>query len=622
MPGEVQPGKPCIDLSRYELTIDGRRIKLERQPMELLILFAERQSQLVSREEIIEKLWGKDVFVDDADRSLNAAVRKIRSALRDDFSAPRYLETVIGKGYRLVGEVEVVPAAVPRAISPTVTRPQVAQGHPKRSRVALQVVLIAAVVMATWAIWHWQRRVSVQPDIHSIAVLPLANLSGDPSQNYFADGMTEELTTDLGKVTSLHVISRTSAQRYRDSSKSAPQIARDLNVQAVVEGSVLRSGNKVRITVQLIDAAHDKHLWAESYERDLGDIIAVQNTVALEIARQVRTRLTPADQQRLQHTGPVDPNAYDAYLRGRYSQSTQSAEGLKEGLPAFQKAIELDPGYAPAYAGLADTYSLLANYGVLPPSEAFPQAAAAARKALELDPTSAEAHTALAYSQHHYAWDWAAAEREYKTAISLSPSYSTAHLRYAEYISSVGRHDEAIVEMHRALDLDPLSSVYRNNLGRFLYHARRYDEAIEVLTQSLAVDPSRAYARIHLALSYDEKGMYSQALEQFKQVQSSFGGPAGPGLAHLYARSGESAEARKIVTQLRRGAGDSDWFFIAGVYAALGDKNEAFACLEKAYKKHDFFLVFLKVHPYMDPLRSDPRYVDLLHRIKLDTAGH
>lgn len=623
MSAEVQLAKPRLDLSRYELTVDGRRVKLERQPMELLILFVQRQGQLVTREEIVEHLWGKDVFV-DVDRSINAAVRKIRSALKDDSSNPKYLETVVGKGYRLIGDLEIAGGPATPSEPPLHYRdPEAdASGEGRQIRRALIAVVLLTGLAATaiWAMLHWRKGPSEAP-IRSIAVLPLANLSGDPSQDYFANGMTEELTTDLGKIRSLKVISRTSAQRYSGSNKSAPQIAQELKVDFIVEGSVLRAGNKVRITTQLIDAIHDRHLWAESYERDIGDVLTVQNTVALDIAREVRIRLTSAEQQRLGQHMAVRPDAYDAYLRGRYLQTTQSGGSLKDALAAFQEAIHLDPTYAPAYAGLADTYSLLANYGVLSPSDAFPGAIAAAKKSLDLDPMLAEAHTAAAYPEHHYTWDWAAAEREYKKAVSLSPSYPTAHLRYAEYLSSVGRHDEAVAEMHRALDLDPLSLVYAANLGRFLYHARRYDEAIEVLTKTLALDPKRTYARVHLAGCYVEKGMYAQAQQEYRQIHDALGGQPGPGVAHFYARTGNAAKAKQIANQLRREAHDSDWFFIAGVYASLGDTNEAMACLNRAYETHDFFLVFLRVHPYMDPLRSDPRYQELVHRMGLDAMN-
>ena len=480
-------------------------------------------------------------------------------------------------------------------------------------------MLIACIAVGLF-VWHrteFQTPQAGRRQIRSLAVLPLDNLSDDPSQDYFADGMTDELITDLGKISALQVISRTSVMHYKGTRRTLPEIARELNVDALVEGSVVRSGNKVRITAQLIQASNDRHLWAGSYQRDLDDLLSVQDSVALEIARQVRIRLTSSEQQRLERRRSVNSAAYDAYLMGRYSLTTQSADGIKKGLPAFQQAIALDPTYAPAYAGLADTYSLLANYFVLPPREAFPLAEVAARKALELDADSPEAHTALAFVEHHYRWDWAGAEREYETALALNPSYATAHVRYAELLSNLGRHDEAIAEVRRARELDPLSLVMRSSVGRFLYYARRYDEAIPELKKTLELDPGRVYARLYLALCYEGKGSYTEALNEFEQFSAAFGGAPSVGLAHLYAVEGEKEKARQIVKGLRRDAGDSDWFFLSRVYAALGEKDEAFDCLEKAYQTHDFFLSFLNVDPHLDPLHSDARFVELVRRLGL-----
>lgn len=610
MVGDARTAAPVLDLLRYELIVDGRPVRLERQPMELLVLLAERAGRLVTREQIVERLWGADVHV-ESDGSINAAIRKIRAALKDDPATPQYLETIVGKGYRLTGKLTIVG----RQTASTVVTAEPAGASSARGRshwywiAGLTVIAIGAIA------WMMESRRAAPAGIHAIAVMPLANLSGDPSQDYFVSGMTEALTTDLGKIGSLLVVSRTSAVAASQTHQSAADIGRALHVDALIEGSVIRSGNRVRITVQLIDAGSDRHLWADSYDRELGDVLAVQSTVALDIARQVRARLTPLEQQRLAHAAPVNADAYDAYLRGRALQATQNAERLKETIPAFQRAIDLDPGYAPAYAGLADSYSLLANYAVLPPRDAFPPAEAAARKAIELDPASAEAHTALAYPLHHYKWDWAGAEREYKTALALNPGYATARLRYAEFLSSVGRHDEAIAQMRRALDLDPLSVVYLVNLGRFLYHARRYDEAIQVLKQALALDPGRTFARIHLAMAYEAKSMYADARREFQSLDSA---EPGVGVAHLDARTGDRARAAQTAERLRREADDSTWFLLAGVYAQLGDRDAAFACLDRAYQTQDFFLVFVKVHPYMDPLRSDPRYAALVRRLGLD----
>ena len=618
MPAVTQAGKPRIDVSRYELSLGGRRVKLERQPMDLLILLAERRGQLVTRDEIVERLWGRDVFV-DVDQSVNAAVRKIRAALKDDAASPKYLETVVGKGYRFIGEVDLAPAVpTPKLVSPGNAEPVVPRGV-REGRPILLLVATLALVIAAVAILFWLRGslfLRATP-IRSIAVLPLANLSGDSQQDFFADGISDELTTDLAKISSLKVISRTSTLRYKSANKSLKEIARDLKVDAIVEGSVARSGNTVRITAQLINGSNDQHLWADSYERSLGDILEVQNSVALEIARQVRTHVTSEELERLQRRHPVNPSAYEAYLKGRFLQTTQSVNSLEEAEISFQSAINLDPQFAPAYAGLADTYSLLANYRAMDPSEAFPKAQAAARQALRLDPDSPEAHTALAYPEHHYTWEWGAAEQEYKTAISLSPSYATAHLRYAELLSTASRHDEAIFQIRQAIDLDPLSPLYRSNLGRFLYHAARYDEAIYELKATLAQDPTRLYAHLHLGMSYEAEGRYREAEQELERFTAGFGGKPGPSIAHFYAVTGQRNKARKIAHDLRIHAGDSDWFYTAAVYAGLGDKEEAFACLEKAYEKRDFYLVFLKVSPYFEPLQSDPRFASLSQRIGL-----
>lgn len=607
-----------LDVRSGELRKRGLRVPLQQQPLQILLMLLNRPGEMVTRQELQEKLWPGGTFV-DFDRSLNKAVVKLREALGDDPDSPRYIETLPRRGYRFL-------AMAPEGVSPIPSNPAatetsivpVPEEKAHRYRPIAVGGLVAAIALTSLGavLWRrWQYGTSVQ--VRSIAVLPLDNLSGDSSQDYFADGMTDELITDLGKIGTIQVISRTSVMHYKGTRRTVPEIARELKVDAIVEGSVVRSGQKVRITAQLIAAPSDKHLWAESYERDVGDILGVQNSVALEIARQVRIRLTSAQQERLQRYRSINSAAYDAYLVGRYSQTTQSAEGIKKGLPAFGQAIELDPSYAPAYAGLADTYSLLANYFVLSPKEAFPQAKAAAKKALELDPDSPEAHTALGYPENHYTWDWVAAEREYKIAIALNPSYATAHLRYAELLSNLGRHDEAIAEIRRAQELDPLSLVMRSNVGRFLYFARRYDEAIQELQETLQLDPGRVYAHLHLGMCYEAKGMWSEALNEFEQVKTAFNGHPGAALAHAYAETGQTAQARTIAHDLRRGAGDSDWFYIASAYAALGEKDEAFRCLEKAFQTHDFYLSFLKVHPYMDPLRPDPRYSDLLHRIGL-----
>jgi TolB-like protein/DNA-binding winged helix-turn-helix (wHTH) protein len=616
---ETQAGKPRIDVSRYELTVNGQRVKLERQPMDLLILFVRKKGELVTREEIIDKLWGKDVFV-DVDRGINSAVRKIRTVLGDDPAEPHYLETVVGKGYRFVGDVEIVGLAADQTGEETQTLPAPLVAPAKRlgRLLVVAVCLMAGTAAAVWGWLRWRQRAeAASAPIRSIVVLPLANLSGDPAQEYFADGMTDELTTDLAKIGALRVISRTSATHYRGTQEPLPQIAQELKVDAVIEGSVARSGNRVRITAQLIDARNDRHLWAESYERDVSDVLNVQNSVALEIAHQVRATLTPAERELLAAHSTVVPEAYDAYLRGRKELGKQRQEALRRGLEYFQQAIVLDRLYAPAYAGLADSYSLLVNYEGLPPLEGFPQAKAAALKALELDHNLAEAHTSLAYVKHHFDWDWAGAEAEYKLALQLDPSNAITHLRYAEFLSNLARHDEAIREVRLAHELDPLSLVIQSNIGRLLYQARRYDQAIVELQQILSADPHRVFARLHLAKCYEEKQMYSEALKEMDAVTAEFHGQEGIGVAHLFASMGKASEARRVLKSLEQPPPDGaqEWTFIAEVYARLGEKDKAFHWLDQAYQNRDFFMTFAKTDPPLDPLRSDQRFAAMLKKM-------
>ena len=423
MPTDSQDGRPRIDLSRYELTLQGRRVKLERQPMELLIFLVQRKGQLVSREDIVEKLWGKDVFV-DADRSINAAIRKIRVALKDDPEEPKFLETVVGKGYRLVGDIEAIPASA--------GQPQGA-GQPGVPAAAAQPRLLPAVTISMVAVLvvlallfisnagGWRERLlgraAPQP-IQSLAVLPLENLSHDPGQDYLADGMTEELITNLSKVSVLRVISRTSVMQYKGTKKTTPQIARELNVDAVVEGAVLRSGNRVRITVQLIQAPADKHLWAETYDRDIQDVLTLQSDVTSAIAKQVKARITPAEATKLSTVRQADPEAYHLYLQGRYYWNKGTDQSASDSREYFQKAVEKDPGFARAWVGLAFAYNLMSDYS---------HGKEAARKALALDDTIGEGHAALAFATWHNDWDWTIAQQEFQRAIQLDANNANTH---------------------------------------------------------------------------------------------------------------------------------------------------------------------------------------------------
>ena len=649
-----------LDLRSGELRKGGVLLNLPPQPFKILVLLATHPGQLVTREKIQREIWGSGTFV-DFEQGLNFAINKIRMTLGDEAGTPRYIETLPRRGYRFIAPVEETrahgslleqrlhepgatlqpsaregpqEAALPARIGSTehTSGSAASEGtvHEAQSATANQgtlrwrtglalAALLTVCIAAGLFIWHGTRFQTAQAgpvQIHSLAVLPLANLSGDPSQDYFADGMTDELTTNLAKIRSLLVISRTTMMQYRDAHKPLPQIAEELHVDAVVEGSVVCSGSTVRITAQLIDARHDHHLWAQSYERQVTEILSVQDSVALDIASAVKAELGPEEHESLARHRSIKPDAYESYLRGRSKLGKQAPDAIKDSLQDFRRAIDQDPLYAPAYSGLADAYSLLANYGALPPQEAFPPAKAAALKALSLDPSLAEAHASLAFVKNHYDWDWTGAEREYKRAIELSPSDAIAHLRYARYLSYLARFDEAIAEIKHAQELDPLSLVIQNNVGIVLYYARRYDAAILESRKTLEIDPDRVWSRVFLALSYEQKGMYREAIQEQERVKAYFKGAPTVGLAHVYALSGRSSEARLILRELEKEDG-YDWLSIAADYAALGEKDRAFHWLEKAYEEHDFFLPTLAVNPWMDPLRSDPRFRDLLRRIGL-----
>ncbi len=455
--------------------------------------------------------------------------------------------------------------------------------------------------------------------IQSIAVLPLANLSHDPEQEYFADGMTEALITELSQISSLKVISRTSVMHYKGSSEPLPQVARELNVNGIVEGSVLRSGDRVRITAQLIQAPSDTHLWAKSYERDLRDVLRLQSEVAQAIANEIKAKVTPQEQARLARAHLINPEAHEAYLNGRYYWNLRTEEGLKKGMEYFQQAIEKDPDYALAYAGLADSYVVLTEWGLMAPKEGFPRAKAAASKALEIDETLAEAHVPLAAAKYGYEWDWAGGERELRRAIELNPGYASAHQWYAEYLSYTGRHNEAIAEIKRAQELDPLSPMVNQLVGGLLIFARRYDDAIAELRRTLELNPEFYPAHMNLGYAYGQQKHYAEAISEYQKAIALQEGNPGlkAKLARAYALSGKRREALKIASDLRQLSKQRyvSAYDAAQIYTALGDFDRAFVLLEKAYQEHASFLMLLQVEPANDPLRSDPRFQDLLRRM-------
>jgi TolB-like protein/Tfp pilus assembly protein PilF len=453
-------------------------------------------------------------------------------------------------------------------------------------------------------------------EITSIAVLPLENFSGDPEQDYFADGMTEALITELGKVSALRVISRQSAMQFKGTDKPLSEISQALDVDAVVEGSVLREGDRVRISVQLVQAAPERHLWAESYERDLRGILVLQSEIAGAIARDIRITLTPEEETRLAAARPVNPEVYEAYLKGRYHWNKRSREGLMKGLEHFQQAIDIDPTYALAYAGVADSWTVIGNNAYLPAEESFPKAKAAALKALAIDDGLAEAHTSLGAVLWGYEWDWTGAEREFRRAFQLNPGYATAHHWYALLLSVLGRYDEAIAEVKRARELDPLSLRINANVGTVLVQARRYDEAVAELQKALELESNRSAPHAALGKAYLQKEMYEEAIAEFRMASDAASFP-NKHLVHAYAVADKRDEARKMLKQMlvasKKEFVSPVW--IARIYVGLGEHDTAFEWLEKAAQSRDGHYFQIKVDPRFDPLRSDPRFHSLLRRL-------
>jgi TolB-like protein/DNA-binding winged helix-turn-helix (wHTH) protein/Flp pilus assembly protein TadD len=504
---EPPPSRPTyrfgdfeFDPASGELHKDGQKVRLQEQPFQILTLLLTRPGEVVTRDEVRRVLWPDDTFV-DFDVGLNSAVKRLRDALGDSAENPRFVETLPRRGYRFIAPLEAPPPmAAPTIEGPTVTPPAVTPaGFRIRSwtgaaAMGTVALLAALTVSGLWPRLH-SRAVSVSTPIKSLAVLPFENLGGDAEQDYFADGMTDSLITSLAQVHALRVISRTSVMQYRRANKALPRIAEELDVDAVVEGTVSRAGDRVRITAQLIQATTDRHLWAQSYEREMRDVLSLQREVAAAIAQAVEVKLRPEEQRRLTRaSAAVQPEAYEAYLKGRFYWSKRSPETSLKAVGYFQQAIERDPAYAPAYSGLSDTYRAFDVQGLAPPRECMPKAEDAARKALALDDTLAEAHASLAGVLYRYDWDWDGAEREFRLSLELEPNYAEGHRAYAVYLMTVRRHEEALAEARRARELSPLSLVINTELGLALVRLGRYDEAIEQLQKTLEIDPKFARA--------------------------------------------------------------------------------------------------------------------------------
>jgi TolB-like protein/DNA-binding winged helix-turn-helix (wHTH) protein/Flp pilus assembly protein TadD len=608
-----------FDPASGELYKDGSRIRLQAQPFQILNLLLKRPGEVVTRDEVRQALWPGDTFV-EFDVGLNSAIKRLRDALGDSAENPRFVETLPRRGYRFIAALETPPPAPPVVEEPP--RPLQPPGFRLRSwrgaAAAVAALAVAGGLIVTSSGPRARGPLASEP-IRSLAVLPFENLTGDPEQDYFVDGMTDAVITDLAQVRALRVISRTSVAQYKRTSKALPRIAEELDVDAVVEGTVSRSGDRVRITAQLIQAAPDRHLWAQTYERERRDVLALQREVAAAIAQAIEVKLQPDEKRRM--TGaqaPVDPEAYEAYLKGRFYWNMRSPETSRKAVGYFQQAIERDPGYAPAYSGLSDTYRAFDVQGLAPPRESMPKAEAAARKALALDDTLAEAHASLAGVLYRYDWDWEGAEKEFRRSLELEPGYAEGHRAYAVYLMTVRRHEEALAEAQRARELSPLSLVINTELGLALVRLGRYDEAIERLQKTLEIDPKFGRVYQTLAFAYEGKGDWPRAMEAFETRVGGGQGAPYPWLGYAYGFTGRPREALEILARLEKASHES---FVspqsfAIVHLGLGHRDEAMAWLEKAYDARAFEVLGFS-GPLFDRLSGDPQFQDLLRRMRL-----
>jgi TolB-like protein/DNA-binding winged helix-turn-helix (wHTH) protein len=619
-----------LDAGQFELRRAGHRVRLERKPLELLILLVEKQGELVVREEIIQRVWGKDLFF-DAERGINNAICKIRSALNDESEQPRFVETVIGKGYRFIAPMN---GATPVAQSTSV---ESAEGPvaglrwhralPSKLGLAGACLLVVVAVLATLVTPNLEsvrRRLfasSSPARIQSLAVLPLENLSGDPTQDYFADGVTDELTTELAQVPGLRVISRISAMQYRAKRKSAPQIGNELHVGALVEGSVVRSGDHVRITAQLIETKDDRHLWAQSFEGEVKDLVEIQDEVAGKIAGQIRLRIPPREEPRSTQARTLNPEAHDLYMRGIALRDNNDDISLRKSIYWFRLSLEKDPDYAPAHAGLAVAYTFQSFLGVLPTQETSPKAEEEARRALALDTSLGKAHDALAWIAYVYRWDWPLTEKELRRALELNPNDVDAHHYYSHYLFSMGRVREALAEGEVAAGLDPLSQIQKNHLLWQYVEAKNFDRAIEIgkkIVEASATDPTQY---VLLADAYAGKGRFEDSVVLLQEGIALSPTRAEPqeALANTYARMGKTKEARKILRQLEnppRGQHVGP-MGIAVIYCTLGEKDRALEWLEKAIEQRDAGMGDLSSLPGLETLHADPRFQDVVRRVGL-----
>ena len=622
----VQFGVFELDLQNAELRKSGVKVKLQEQPLKILKILLENPGRIVGREELQRRVWPANTFV-EFDQGLYSAMARLRDALGDSSESSRFIETVARRGYRFIAPVTAVPTAQDAA-SEQKTKSGSDKGLTLRRLAvnlmaglvggALLLALVLGFNMAGVRQWLHSR----PSPIRSVAVLPFENLSGDPGQEYFTDGMTDELITDLAQLPYLQVISRTSVMRYKNSRETLPQIARELNVDAVVEGTLARSGDRVRIRVQLIRAADDHHLWAQAYEREIGNLFSMQTDAAREIAEQVGINVGSSGPSPSRSIHPTAPEAYENYLKGRYSARTRKRSDMEEAAAYFREAIRQDPELALAYAGLADAYLFELNFGSdSDAKDAIAKTRVTATKALEINPNLAEPHVILAILAESVDWNWAEADKQYKRALELEPGSAEAHCERATFLAAMGRPAEAVAEVETAVKLDPLSANTHARAGWAYGFAGEHDREIDESQKALQIDPGIVTARAHLINGYMAKGMYDQGMSEFEKyaVQRDFSPESISAIKNAYQKSGIRGYWQELINLIeqKRMPGFVDNSFLASNYAALGNKAKALEYLEKGYAEREGDMEFLNVIPEFRILDSEPRFQELVRKVGL-----
>ena len=620
-----------LDAVKRRLLRNGEPVPLAPKVLETLLVLIDNRERVLTKDELLKQVWG-DTIVEEGGLTRNISI--LRKTLGEKPDDHQFVVTLPARGYQFVAEVREVrgnreePEAAPVPALPE-------SGFRLRGRISARRWLVfgglAALVLLGSITYALRPVRATKPEIRSLAVLPLDNLSGDPMQEYFADGMTEALIGNLARISALRVVSRTSVMRFKGARTSLSEIARVLNVDAVIEGSVQRTGDRVKISIQFIHAPTDTHLWAREYERELMDILKLQSEVARSVAEEIRIQVTAEERARMASAGTVNPAAYQEYLLGQYHLWKLNDEHLARAVDHFERATHLDPGYAAAHAGLSHAWWWRGAWGAKSFKEVEVPSRTAARKALELDPRLAEAHVSMGRIKY-LDWDWTGTEKDFGRALEIDPNNLDAHFFCAMLFMALGRFPESITHMQRAEQLDPLLSTVQSGFGRVLYRARRFEDAISHMNRAIELEPQSPGAYSRLADVYEQMGRYTEALALHEKVRAIGNHPPGrsPRVARIYARMGKRKEARQILATLRRTGGDqflaglyNASLDLAGLYAALGDKDEAFRLLFKYTEVRDGLGVYVKVDPPLDVLHSDPRWQVLLRRMKLPIdAGH